>query len=260
MVVLLPNLEYGSWQLFALLVVSCSDAATIPKLRREPHRQPQNCPSSNASVNSISDLASQYCNIFTTGNRNAASFRWFNFLMSKTHTLTPSSFEELNKGYCPISGSPIGGTNKARVSLKTVSGGTETGSFHFCCDPCLCDMVDMVRVDTKTIHVGTDNSQYKVLVHGDPCKNEEQLKEAFTDPFSGSSVKLAAVAPEVTCEDGSLKGAQKSDAGHPIIGLFFADPGTTPSATAACAKRASGGYQSGMGLIFRKVAEITPIN
>lgn len=229
----------------------------------------RNCPSPNAEVKTISDLSQQYCNVFPTGNRNAASFRWFSFLADKATSMSANSFEAVSKGYCPISGSPIAGTNLARVRLEKVGGGSETGSFYFCCDPCICDMRDLVRVDTKTLtFMGGQTKQYKVLVHGDPCAHPDKLAEEFTDPFSGRNESLKDSAPEVQCTDGKLTGAISSDGGQPIIGVFFADPGsedagvvdgTTPQSVQQCEDRKHNGFNSGMGLIFRKVAGIKKI-
>eukprot|EP00930_Biecheleria_cincta_P089508 TRINITY_DN78833_c0_g1_i1.p1 TRINITY_DN78833_c0_g1~~TRINITY_DN78833_c0_g1_i1.p1 ORF type:complete len:282 (-),score=32.49 TRINITY_DN78833_c0_g1_i1:263-1066(-) len=226
-----------------------------------PERQ---CPSPNAPVTSIQDLSSQYCNIFQTGNRNAASFRWFKFLADRASSKSESEFLALNKGYCPISGSPIPGTQSGKVTLKKVGGGTETGLFHFCCWPCLCDMIDLVRVDTKSISRSGGSSNLRVLVIGDPCTNASQLTEPFSDPFGrGSQITLENAAPEVTCSGSKVNEAVFSDGGHPIIGILYTDAGSATieadDMVTQCSERADAGFNSGMGLIFRKVAEISPL-
>eukprot|EP00931_Biecheleriopsis_adriatica_P067951 TRINITY_DN42005_c0_g1_i1.p1 TRINITY_DN42005_c0_g1~~TRINITY_DN42005_c0_g1_i1.p1 ORF type:complete len:615 (+),score=134.82 TRINITY_DN42005_c0_g1_i1:66-1910(+) len=219
--------------------------------------------SANATVLTISDLQGQYSNIFKSGNRNAASFKWFSFIASRD--VSHHTFQTLNQGYCPISGSPITGENAALVTLSKVGGGSASGVVHFCCTPCICDMIDLIKVDTKTLTLGSVSKQYDVVVHGNPCSKPEKLTESFTDPFSHKEDNLKTSAPEVICEHGELRGAIKSDHGHPVIGLLFASAsshsydGTTKKVEQMCEGRAQAGYNSGMGLIFRKVASISPI-
>lgn len=252
--------RYGILHLLSLLLAGTASKIQMNSSAESPHK----CPSPNDAVTSISDLYTQYCNIFPTGNRNAASFKWYKFIQDRASSKSESEILELNKGYCPISGSPIQGTSRGKVTLKKVGGGTETGLFHFCCTPCLCDMVDLVRVDTKTVAQSGGSSNFNVLVMGNPCTNPNKLDEDFTDPFSGAHVSLKSAAPEITCTGSQLDGAILSDAGHPIIGILYADDGGNSLEAAdmveECAQRASGGYASGMGLIFRKVAEISPLS
>jgi hypothetical protein len=118
---------------------------------------------------------------------------------------------------------------------------------------------------------------------GDPCKHASALERTFTDPFSGSETTLGATAPEVQCDaNGKLKGATYSDHSAVIIGLLGAAPALntprpsepTPGRVTTvgsqsfqdsreyagfCASRASQGYNSGMGMIFRQVAQISPL-
>eukprot|EP00931_Biecheleriopsis_adriatica_P009173 TRINITY_DN11026_c0_g1_i1.p1 TRINITY_DN11026_c0_g1~~TRINITY_DN11026_c0_g1_i1.p1 ORF type:complete len:261 (+),score=54.18 TRINITY_DN11026_c0_g1_i1:117-899(+) len=256
--------------LFALALQLWLGSALKDATKDGPHEaatdQAPACPPPPTTLTGIEDLGRNYCNIFPSGNRNAASFRWFKFIADRAAQMDVNLFEELSKGYCPISGSPIAGTNQARVKLNKVGGGQEEyGSFYFCCDPCICDMVDLVKMDTKTLTFSSQTSkQYKVLVHGDPCKDAAALDAEFTDPFSGANESLRTAAPDVTCQGDALDSAVFSDGGYPIIGVFFDDPGDGSGAVAEdttyCQTRAGAGYNSGMGLIFRKVAEITPIS
>jgi hypothetical protein len=211
-------------------------------------------------------LMKYYDEIFPSKNRNAASFKWFSFIANCAQEVGQKAFEELGKMFCPISGSPTSGQNSAKVALGKFGGGKDhqEGAFYFCCEPCICDMHDFVKVDRKTIDFGGGNKKvYDVLVHGDPCKNPTQLSKPFKD--SSGETTLAQVAPEVACDGGALKGATFSDLGHPIIGLFYSSPekptidGTLSDQIKACKSRAASGYHSGMGLIFRKVASITPL-
>merc|ERR1719235_679967 len=93
----------------------------------------------DACPTDVSGLEKKYNEIFSkSGNRNAASYKWFSYIHGCAQEVGQSAFEALGKGFCPISGSPIGGENSAKVELAQVSGGTATGNFHFCCDPCIC--------------------------------------------------------------------------------------------------------------------------
>jgi hypothetical protein len=168
---------------------------------------------------------------------------------------------------------------------------------YYCCWPCVCDTQDFIRVDTRNVTLaGGEVRQYHWAVVGNPCDHPAKLKESFTQPFyDRGPTTLAREAPEVRCDaDGKLIGAYLSDHGYPIIGMFFDAVDDAPTAdgsnavlTAAssfvaqpgrmrhapggvqfqdeseygpmCTDRASKGYNSGMGEIFRKVASISPV-
>jgi len=130
-------------------------------------------------------------------------------------------------------------------------------------------MQDSVRVDTKTIKASDGEEQYTVLVIGDPCSKPEALMKTFVDPFTRvqSALNSPSAAPEVKCgASGKLVGAIYSDGGYPIIGRFFTDQasldrGYTDASKmdGQCEARKKNGYNSGMGLIFHLVADISPI-
>jgi hypothetical protein len=151
-----------------------------------------------------------------------------------------------------------------------IGGGTKAGLMYYCCWPCICDTLDFLRVDTKTVQLaGGVSRQYNFAVMGDPCKNSAALTTPYICPFSGRTTTIPQQAPEIKCgADGALEGATKSDNGHIIMAMFFEDQGQpsmeqsyfTGFAGSPCEKRAAGGYKSGMGLIFRKVASASPIS
>jgi len=130
-------------------------------------------------------------------------------------------------------------------------------------------MEDFVHVDT----VRVQGKSYNALVIGNPCVKKElilpngKLDVSFKDPFDPSvETNLAETAPDVVCDCGksdsecTLVNATLSEAGHPIIGLLHSrSDGLDLTEQANCAAREDGVYKSGMGLIFRKVAEINPI-
>ncbi len=233
----------------------------------------------------VDELHQHYGDIFATGNRNAASHLWASWVLKRAATLSRASVEQLFSGFCPVSGSPVSPTdyNAYHYTLRSLVPGEEhaSGLMHHCCAPCVCDTQDMMWADRKTVDLADGSTALTFAVIGDPCQHAATLARPFTDPFSGGETTLAATAPEVQCgRDGKLKGATYSDHGGVIIGLLRTAP--TPSAAAPaeptpgrvttvgavhfqdsreytgyCASRASQGYNSGMGMIFRKVAEIT---
>jgi hypothetical protein len=211
---------------------------------------------------------SMYDTVFPHGNRNAASHRWFNYLYTQAEAGTSfdPDFAEVNKYYCPISGSPTQGANLAQIKLSQVGGGKKEGSFSFCCSPCYCDMMEFVKVDTISV-MGT---QYNALVIGDPCTDDAiinhdgTLDKEFYDPFGRSGkVSLATEAPDVICEKSHgkyhLQNATLSDNKHIVIGLLHDSQGET-FPDEECEDRAAHGYNSGMGNIFRVLAGLNPIN
>jgi hypothetical protein len=224
------------------------------------------------------DLRDQYYHIFKSGNRNAASHLWFSFVVEHASNLPASTLHNILKGFCPVSGSvlPDDPRTMYKVTLPQVSGGKMTGVTRHCCWPCICDLSEFVRVDTKTVGTSDGPTQLHVLVIGDPCTNPGKLDQSFSDPFSGTPTTLKENAPELACNASSkLHGAIYSDHGYPIIGTFFTDasdlsavasPPTPVSAEdptfgwgEKCVLRRKSGYNSGMGLIFHLVAKIAPI-
>ena len=206
--------------------------------------------------------------------------------------MQPSQVELFFSGFCAVSGSPVrpNDYNRYLLTLPLVSGGDikRTGAMHYCCWPCVCDTQDFIRVDTLTIKTIDGPRQYHFAVVGNPCENEEALHKPFHQPFyGGRDTTLAQEAREVRCVDGKLAGATMSDHGFVIISMFFDLPETDNNALTTtttegaqpgrvsdyngvqvqhereyagwCLDRANNGYNSGMGEIFRKVAEISPI-
>jgi len=222
-------------------------------------------------MSNVDDLRSRYGDVFQTGNRNAASHLWTTYILSRASDCDSDTLDTLFRGFCPISGSPLPDDPRTQCSmtLPRVDGGKAHGITHHCCWPCVCDMQESVLVDTATISTASGSERRSVLVIGDPCAtvNTSLLERSYTDPFSGQRESLSMSAPEVKCQDKSLVGATFSDHGYPIIGMFFnsqaAAPGTTPTSShmfdSQCDARKREGYNSGMGLIFHKVASINPI-
>ncbi len=244
--------------------------------------------STTAATTTIDEMLNEYSNIFQSGNRNAASHRWATWILDRAPTLTEHDLTTLFTGFCPVSGSPVTPTpyNTYHYRLPLVSGGGHANGFlHHCCSPCVCDTLDAIAADTKVITLaGGATRELTFAVIGDPCLHPEALARSYTDAFSGSQTTLAQQAPEVVCDaHGQLRGATRSDYGKIIIGLLGPAPSSLTSLPAPtepnpgrvatiggvtfhdsrefatyCSERAASGYNSGMGLIFRLVAQINP--
>jgi len=236
---------------------------------------------------SVNELHSHYGAIFATGNRNAASHLWASYILREAKLLSKTDLEGLFAGFCPVSGSPVQSSdyNAYHYTLRSLVPGGAThasGLMHHCCAPCVCDSQDLIWSDTKTVAIASGPTALTFAVIGDPCRHASALQRTFTDPFTGGETTLGATAPEVQCDAGKLKGATYSDHDAVIIGLLSEapalstlaptepTPGRVTTVGAAtfqdsreysgyCASRASQGYNSGMGVIFRQVAQITPL-
>jgi hypothetical protein len=248
--------------------------------------------SSDIKLETSADLIDQYYNIFKTGNRNAASHLWMSFVLNHSSSMKHSAVHNVMKGFCAISGSPVSNGDSTgriyKVTLPSVLGGNVTGVVRHCCWPCVCDLTELVRVDTLTVKLADGTQQYQMMVIGDPCDSPDELAKSFTDPFDGQERSLAQAAPELHCVGApgakKLQGAIYSDHGFPIIGFLFTaeeelekwvpanelysdwNPAHVVSGSdpawgwgTVCQERAAGGYASGMGLIFREVAVISPM-
>mmetsp|Transcript_3575 Transcript_3575/g.6542 ORF Transcript_3575/g.6542 Transcript_3575/m.6542 type:complete len:338 (+) Transcript_3575:111-1124(+) len=228
---------------------------------------------------SVRDLADHYEEIFAEAqnNRNAASHLWAKYIIDRSSCLSHEQIVHMFGGFCAVSGSPVGEPNPSsgfRQNLKLVGGASKLGYSYHCCWPCFCDEKDWIRVDTKTLKDkdGTEK-QYFFEVIGDPCKNNPPIcKNDNTETGC-----IPWEAPGVICEQGKLKNAILSDAGHPIIGMYFTDAkginvsiggeenivqttdGQLKSLNWECEERLKSGMQSGMGTIFVNVAKLNPI-
>lgn len=239
-------------------------------------------PGPEDAVFTLQDLHRQRCNIFPSGHVQGASFKWFQFLLNRTGSgntnrslvsgLSHRAFQDLNQGYCPISGLPIGGKRNARVTLNNAfGGGVTTGIFYYSIVECICDLKDLVLVDKLNVTFPEGTFEQHVLVIGDPCKYPEEFTKNFLSAEAQGETSLNVSAPEVKCNaDGRLAGAVKTAHGFPVIGLFFNFADHTPeippqdgdseAMSAQCTTRASEGFLTGNAPLFRRIAQINPIN
>jgi hypothetical protein len=205
------------------------------------------------SLKTISDLHRQYETIFKiSGNRNAASHRWAKFIIDNSEQMDENTLLNMFKGFCPVSGSPVSeGREPLTIELDKLNGQKIKGDIYYCCWPCFCDTKDFIKVDTKTIKTKNGSKQYNFLVIGDPCTDPKQI------PFSST--------PELQCSNGKitpgkLLNTYRSDNGHIIIGLLHnSDKSKNLELEKKCIERKNTGFQSGMGDIFRTVADVNKI-
>jgi hypothetical protein len=226
----------------------------------------------DACPHTVDQLAKSYDIVFPHGNRNAASHRWAHFVLDCAKSLKHDTIVELFKGFCPVSGSPVDPSSEfaypksGKWGALTALGSTGAvqGSLIHCCAPCICDAVEFLAVDTKTI---TDSSgeakQHKFVVIGNPCDGSsvKTTPAGQLDIAAGDST-LAAEAPDVVCKGTKLEKAVLSDHGGVIIGMLHATSPKAQDITQAqhmCSDRAKEGFQSGMGQIFRAVAALNPV-
>ena len=231
------------------------------------------------------ELHQRYSEIFRYGNRNAASHLWTSYILDRAAVTPAAQIELLFSGFCAVSGSPVYPSDYKRYRLRlkhAVTGVDEVGFMYYCCWPCVCDTWDFIKVDTLTVKTADGPKVYRFAVIGDPCLNEQQLDVPFIQPFDGRTTTLRRDAPEVRCENGRLIGATRTDHGFIAISMFFDAPSEEEEDRGVwqpgrvvqrdghvfqddveysdmCADRASNGYNSGMGEIFRRVAAITPV-
>jgi len=236
--------------ILAVLLIVLLDGSTGLRVKRAHHKPRL----------TVSRLHGAYYDIFNPPNRNAASHLWVNHVLKSSKSLTKNEILNLFGAFCPVSGSPV--TPAASNLYKGLKVGrassnvNDTVNVHVCCWPCICDIQAFVKTDELTVkvksEVGDDFEDhiFQVLVIGDPCSK----------PW-----KIPSSAPAVKCENGKLKDAVLSDNGHVVIGMSQPDDTYTMFTRDAanfksdCDKRKASGYHSGMGKIFLRVAQISPI-
>jgi len=223
---------------------------------------------------SVQDLWDEYTTIFPNQNRNAASHRWAHFILERSAGLDVAVITQLFRGFCAVSGSPVTPSSQKRYkyTLPRISGDALTGFLYHCCSPCVCDTEEFIRVDTKTVQTAEGLRKFNFQVIGNPCSSSSfslTYNAMWDDPFQPSrKSSLALAAPDVNCNGASLEASVTSDNGNIIVGMVFDEPddfeGMSFTDVASeiqlqefCVQRKKAGYNSGMGVIFAKVANIT---
>jgi len=222
----------------------------------------------------MEDLWNEYNSIFPSGNRNAASHRWASFILERSSGLPVEVIQQLFRSFCAVSGSPVtpSSAKRYKYSLARVDGVSETGFVYHCCKPCVCDTQEFIRLDTKTLNTSSGPHEFTFQVIGNPCSSASFASiyhELWPDPFRpGQKSSLALSAPDVNCGSQGLQAAVMSDHGNIIVGMMlhepddfedmsFTDVASRQDLAEFCHERKKEGYNSGMGLIFAKVANIT---
>lgn len=232
---------------------------------------------SEAPLQTVDDLIKQYDAIFSpSGNRNAASHLWAQYVLSRSQELSHQQIQEMFSGFCPVSGSPLGppsAHSRFRSTLGTASGGYTTGFTYHCCWPCICDTTDLLKVDTLSVLDKAGTSQiYNFTVMGNPCKEKPPRCEEASEKMEKGCIPREA--PAVVCEDDQLQKAVLSDNGHVIMGMYFPESSAASgefvdyetekdqqgnTLKGQCEERQKSGFQSGMGAIFQMVARLNEI-
>eukprot|EP00501_MAST-03F_sp_TOSAG23-6_P000400 GSMAST32.ASY1.ANO1.412.1 assembled CDS len=181
-----------------------------------------------------------------------------------------------------------------------VSGSNRLGFMHYCCWPCVCDTQDFLHVDTKCVTTKDGPRVYHFVVMGNKldepffqpfgggrtttlrrdaaelrCDSNGHLIGAtlsdngyicfifFQFRFFSYEIMFFDVPSNEHNATANIS-AVASTAGKPnpgrvsnIQGVYYQDE---YEYSTMCTVRANNGYDSGMGEIFRRVAEISPVD
>merc|ERR1719343_1876352 len=135
----------------ASLAATASSAASIATSEWAP---PQSDFEDTWNGTTLKDLWAMYPNVIPSRNRNAAAFRWSSFLLRHSSEMPVERFERMFTGFCPVSAATVAPSNSTayRMKLKAANGvGDQEGILYLCCWPAVCDAVDLIKVDTKTV-------------------------------------------------------------------------------------------------------------
>lgn len=198
---------------------------------------------------SAEELHSEYSCIFENGNRNAASHKWANHVLSHSKELSLEEVVSQLSSFCPVSGSPVSGARRGWE--ESFSEGDEV---HYCCWPCSCDLRDAIReerakVEDVMVETKEGKTSLKLILLKDVCK-ERELSNEETTPVSS--------APDVVCKDGKMTGATHVGDDFFVIGMASESSSSRSNRVSdfTCERRAEKGYKNGMGDIFRRVASL----
>lgn len=123
------------------------------------------------------DLTDNWNSIFPDGNRNAAGYKFFKYIIDKKN-ISYNDFLEYNKMYCAVSGSLVSpGSESEFIYLKDLDGNNICGNYYKCCWPCSCDLMKYAKT-TKITHSFTDGEKsFYVLLIDNPCTKNNFPKE-----------------------------------------------------------------------------------
>ena len=134
-------------------------------------------------VKSYNKLVEDWPKIFPDGNRNAASPRFFKYLLDQN--LDYLDFLNYNTLYCPVSGSLIKpGSRPAYIYVDKVDSDEKIcGYFYKCCWPCTCDVMKYAK--TKILNLSFKDGSFDVttLVIDNPCMKKQFPKEINRNYF-----------------------------------------------------------------------------
>ena len=123
------------------------------------------------------ELQNSWDKIFPTGNRNAGGPLFFKYIIDNYRD--SNDFFELNKLYCPVSGSLIRPDSKPDfINVFEHENFTPIcGEFFKCCWPCSCDIMRSVKTRKKRIEFSDKELDVYLLLIDDPCIKENFPQE-----------------------------------------------------------------------------------
>lgn len=123
------------------------------------------------------ELKNNWGDIFPTGNRNAGGALFFKYIIDNYKD--SNDFLELNKLYCPVSGSLIRPASKPDfINVSEHEKFTPICGLLFkCCWPCSCDIMRSVETRKKRIEFSDKELDVYLLLIDDPCIKENFPQE-----------------------------------------------------------------------------------
>ena len=119
--------------------------------------------------------------IFPDNNRNSGGAQFFNHIMK--YNPSKEEFDEYNKFYCAVSGSPIDVNrkdNKSFIYINDLNDNKICGDYYRCCVPCNCDLMKYAKVEKMNLSLRDGNYDYYVITINDPCNNEKDIPDSVT--------------------------------------------------------------------------------
>jgi len=127
------------------------------------------------------NLMNDFNKIFPDRNRNSGGAQFFHHIMNLNPT--KQEFDQYNRFYCAVSGSPIDVNrkdNKSFIYIEDLNGNKICGDYYRCCVPCNCDLMKYSKVEKMTLNLSDGDFDYYVITIDDPCSNEESIPDSVT--------------------------------------------------------------------------------
>ena len=205
-------------------------------------------------IQSYNKLVEDWSKIFPDGNRNAASPRFFKYLIDQD--LTYLEFLNYNTLFCPVSGSLIRpGTRPTFIFINKVASDERVcGYFYQCCWPCICDVMKYAEAKQINLLFKDGPKEIAALVIDNPCEKrqfpEEINRNYFCDGSKPNKDKVYEIDDKIVigilhkpsiCNNTKMSFVNN----HPITGKQCLIRNSTPISE----------LNSGMGDIFIRLAK-----